>query len=243
MDLLQVRIIKDLLNNKEIYLDACKKQKNYDIIKETYEELTKAFKSYHINLLQEGMVRDLYIRELKKIKLDPYIAGGLANGAAGIGAGLYSAVSTAENNANIDYNRNALNQSLNNLSNVTSSLERNLLNILVKLYDLLNENERIKVTMEKTSENIYKCCKNEMNAIFDYQKMRRISEDFLSLGDYKDAKILALKCYDEIKKCKRNLRLAATFAFSLFIALVSGVPIVFLIAIPVAYINTLIYIK
>lgn len=243
MDLLQVRIIKDLLNNKDIYLNACKYQKNYYEIEKMYNELTVTFKMYYINMLKENMTRELYIRELKKIKLDPYIAGGLANGIAGIGAGIYSAAVTAENNANIDFNRKALEYSLNNLSGNTSTTERDLLNKLVKLYDLLNENQKIREYMNKTSEEIYNRCKNEMNASFDYVKMRGISEELLSLGDYKDAKILALKSYNKIKTCRRNLRLTATFVLSLIFTLISGVAVVFPIALPVCYIFTLIYIK
>jgi len=39
---------------------------------------------------------------LKSIKVDPAIAGGLAQGAAGIGAGVYAAMSAEERNAEID---------------------------------------------------------------------------------------------------------------------------------------------
>lgn len=243
MDSLQIRIIKDLMDSKVSYLNLCKKQKNYDTIQSNYDDFSSAFSSYYSSLLSEVTQRQVYQNELKKKKIDPYIAGGMVNGIAGAGVGIYTAFSTAQNNAKIDYNRKALQSSVANASANSSASEKRLLNKTLSLYDLLADNEEIRKIMEEKSEKIYNDSKNQMNIFVDYNKMEKIAKEFESLGNYKDAIILAQQCYKKVGVCKWRARIMCSLAFALFVIIVSGVYFIFPLAFIICLVYMLFYIK
>ena len=94
-----------MYNNKEAILDVLKN----NLSKVEYQAVVDGFNKLHVALqkltsaLGESTYRGtMYQNALTSKKIDPYVAGGLANGIAGVGAGISAASSAANRNASID---------------------------------------------------------------------------------------------------------------------------------------------
>lgn len=95
-----------LLNNKkDLILKTARKvfmNSQYTRLENKFEEYNRSIATYYNSLLDNALALQQNISARKSVKIDPYIAGGLAQGAAGIGAGLYAASSSANRNLQID---------------------------------------------------------------------------------------------------------------------------------------------
>ena len=92
----------------------------FEDLQKKYTYLSNAYNSYYLSAL--NTMSALYSQRdaIKAKKIDPAIAGGLAQGAAGIGAGVYTAVKQDQRNKQIDEARSATSQQVHS-ANISES--------------------------------------------------------------------------------------------------------------------------
>lgn len=189
MDKAQTRITKEIMDNREIYMNMIGDQKERLAV--LYDELVPLYNKYYRDLLNESMSRMGYSLALKEHKVDPYLAGGAAQGAAGLGAGIVTALHADARNQKIDSNRAAYKKAVFNDSLATSISERKVLDVVKRIDELLDANETIKQYRDQKMEEEYQ-------KAMEYMKSgSMLAHDiFLSLGDYKDSRSMAEKSID-----------------------------------------------
>ena len=193
MDKPQVRITKEIMDNRELYLSMAGEKKSN--LFSLYNELTPLFNTYYQDLLNETITRAGYAKVLKEHKVDPYLTGGAAQGIAGIGAGITMALSADTRNKQIDTLRASYKEAVFNNSVTTSVSEKKVLRLVKQIDELLDSVEAIKQYRDQRIEEEYQ-------QAVDY--MRNGSElaydIFLSLGNYKDSKLMV----EESKRANNN---------------------------------------
>lgn len=147
MDKAQIRITKEIMENKEVYLSMAGEKKL--ALEEYYDRLIPLFNTYYRNLLNETVSRAGYDKTLRTHKVDPYIAGGAAQGIAGVGAGIVTAVNTDTNNKKIDSLRASYKDKVFNDSVATSISEKKVLDIVRIIDDILDSVKPIKEYRDK----------------------------------------------------------------------------------------------
>lgn len=75
---------------------------DYQKAEEYYSKLNVVLRKYTAELTKDIIERSSYDNALKSKKVDPYVAGGIADGIAGVGAGVYAAANMADRNERID---------------------------------------------------------------------------------------------------------------------------------------------
>lgn len=153
--------INALNNNKDAFIIAGKKIMNKDEAKDFCEKMNSfntAVFEYYNSLLDSALALQANINARKTKKVDPYIAGGLAQGAAGLGAGIYAAGTAAARNREIEYQRIATQIEVNQTSATLSSYESRLLYVYKEIikkiyaYDELSELYQKFLQVQKTKE-------------------------------------------------------------------------------------------
>lgn len=196
----QIRIAKEMLENKEMYINMAKKD---DELKKMYNQFSLDFSKYQYTVMNEVMARVGYGKALQEHKKDPYIIGGAAQGIAGIGAGLFAATSTSLNNQKIDENRSYWKNEVFNTSIATNSLEENIINSIKKLSDKLNTIHSVKKYREEEIEKLYNKGIDLMQNIASYKNQKEATSIFESIENYKDAQILKEKAINKTSIAKQ----------------------------------------
>lgn len=186
----QTRIVKEIMDNKDIYLYMAGEKRNY--LQNKYDSFTPLFQDYYTKLLNEAVSRGAYVKTLDTKKIDPYIAGGAAHGVAGLGAGLYAASEAAEKNREIDALRSYYKDQVFNDASVRSESEKKLLKEAKEIDAILDSIEPIMIYREEQVEKVYQDAKKLMKGSSTNSLQAR--NVLLSLGDYKDSAILAEEC-------------------------------------------------
>lgn len=86
---------------------------------------------------------------LKSVKIDPAIAGGLAQGAAGLGAGVYAAMSAEERNAEIDRARAETMMEKIHTEVQSKMAKENLVKAYNRTLQFIEKDEDLKAMLEK----------------------------------------------------------------------------------------------
>ena len=198
-------LIKDLMTNKDTYLDLAGDQR--EKLKTAYRSLESAHSTYGSRLMHEALSRAGYVKALNEKKIDPYIAGGAASAIGGAGLGLSAGVSSAARNQKIDNLREHYSEKVNNDSLNTKTEERALLREAEKVKKIIDSIDDIKdYKAKKAEEEIekrYQEAKRRMNNGSNDTKLAY--NTFLSLGNYKDSAELAENCQSIIKKKKNKV--------------------------------------
>ena len=208
-------MIKDMLTNKDAYLDLAGRKRGE--LETAYVSLESAFRKYHSSLLNETLSRIGYDKALKEKKIDPYLAGGAASAIGGTGLGLSAGVSSAARNQKIQDFRDYYREKVDKDSLATSQEEKKLLVEAKKTYKIIDSIKAIREYRAKKAEEEIEKKYQEAKARMDSTKMyngfseRKLAYDtFVSLGDYKDSVELAEKCKsldkEGIKKGGRFIR-------------------------------------
>ena len=216
MDKAQIRITKEIMENKELYLSMAGDKKN--ALEEYYDRLTPLFNKYYRDLLNETISRAGYDKTLRTHKVDPYIAGGAVQGIAGVGAGIVTAVSADINNQKIDAMRASYKDKVFSDSVATHMSERQVLDIIKKIDDMLDSVETIKEYRDQKIEEEYQ------QAIKYMKSGSMLAHDiFLSLGAYKDSAEMVEKSKKANDESLIKQVIIISLIFSAFIGLF-GVP-------------------
>lgn len=213
----QTRMIQQISSNKDKYLSLAGDSK--ESLEKLYDKFSKTLTEYSMALMDEIGARQVYNASLKKHKIDPYIAGGMAEGVAGVGAGLYASTSAASRNKAIDASRKSNKYEVIKSSVATAGVEGALINILEKLDEKLNSISEIKEDREKEVENLYLQAKKIVNESSNREEIKKAKDIFLSLGDYKTSALYINKCDNRIS----TLRQRKIFIFSLFGAIIAPI--------------------
>ena len=110
-------------------------KEEYETIDRSFSELNIAHRNYTLALASQVLQGAKYQNALNSKKVDPYAAGGLANGMAGVGAGLYAASRTAERNARIDSARTEGKINTRQAKSETNNAEKELIKIYNSIKD------------------------------------------------------------------------------------------------------------
>ena len=93
------------INAKEKLLEASRSMMpviEYKHLEIAYKDFIKSYEDYHLAALNSTSALLSQRDALKSKKVDPAIAGGIAQGIAGVGAGIYSAASQVQRNMSIE---------------------------------------------------------------------------------------------------------------------------------------------
>lgn len=182
----QNRMLKDIIEKRDIYKSMMSVDKKEEL-EDLYKELEDVYSSYRINSMNEIGSRVAYGKSLEQKKIDPFVAGGAAQGIAGFGAGVYAAVSAADRNSKIDESRNRNMLQVMEDKKARMSSEWDLLNVARKIDSLLNSVDIIKTYRNNELEKKYQEAKMLMGNRKTLDKAREI---FASMPDYKDSEYL-----------------------------------------------------
>lgn len=194
----QIGLLNELYENKPYYLKLMGDDKE---LIELYDQLEKA-RSKHLDNMYMGVAsRAAYGASLKEHKVDPFIAGGAAQGVAGLGAGLYAASSSAARNDRIEAAREYNKRQVLESSMASASSGASLSTIMGRIVSKLNRNESIRAYRNDYKELKYKVAKELMN---DNITINAARKEFLFLGNYKDSEVLAKQCEEKAKVVKKD---------------------------------------
>lgn len=115
------------INAEDIIMDKAKSLlavNQYEDLRKKYTYLSEAFDNYYMSALNHQSALYSQRVAIKAKKLDPAIAGGLAQGVAGVGAGVYIAVSQQQRNQQIDEARSVSTARVRSTSSQESSAQR-----------------------------------------------------------------------------------------------------------------------
>jgi len=207
MDKQYANLLANLEKNKEYYISNS--STNKDEIKKIYPIFSALLSEYIVALNISMMNNQNYMASLKNYKMDPYIAGGLAQGIGGLGAGIYASYKTAENNKKIEESRIFYEENARDAKVNLKTLEHQLVKVANHLISLLKEdgvfNKSKKQEKKITTEELYEkyrkqILNNESNINLD-----EMMEFFLSLDRYKDSKKLYFLCKKKKKQKMKKL--------------------------------------
>ncbi len=218
---IQGRIIKEISENKILYMSMISDKSEKDDVEELYDNFFSAFQNYQMNLLNEIGARVGYNAALKSKKIDPFVAGGIGQGVAGTGAGIYVAANTAINNKKIDANRKYYKNEVFQTNIQTTSSERQLLDIAATLDCKLDSIAKIREYRENELEKLYHKAKGMMSNILNKTKIIEAEKIFRSLGNYKDSSSLADRCDNRKRESKQVLVLLYSILLTVFVVLFS----------------------
>lgn len=140
-----------ILNDRDVFFEKAKtvmSSKEYKQFETNISSLEKATADFKLSLMDSVSALQSNVNARKKVKIDPYIAGGAAQGIAGVGAGVCAAVDTANRNENIDNARRETQKEVYRTNSVLSSSERVFKDALQKVLDCIMQYEVLKSYFE-----------------------------------------------------------------------------------------------
>lgn len=195
---------KDLLTNKDIYLSLYMKE-NPELgtrLASLYEVFTNKFTIYYRDLLDSGLAAAETVKAYKTHKVDPYIAGGAAQGLAGVGAGITTALSASERNKQIDAWRSESASRSSDAKYRSSVSEKNLLESLTQLEALINESDSIKqYRLEEKRKQEEEANKRKIES---EATQRRVNKAIIASGAALLAIVVVLIIVDSINTISRK---------------------------------------
>ena len=196
----QTSLIGELNRNEKKYLNMATDKEKIELEK-LYKEFSIIYKKYVQNEIHH--IGNLLVNQksLETHKINPYIAGGIAEGVAGVGAGVYSAIKTSERNHQIEEQRQTSEIAVKQSRIVTDSNARELISIANKLDKYLNKNIEIKNFRQKDTKNYNNKLKiyNEAMEKMKNKKYNEAMTLFKKVGNFLDAKKQLQKCEEEKK--------------------------------------------
>lgn len=207
MDEKYANLLANLEKNKDYYISNS--STNREQIEKIYPKFSILLSDYIVALNISIMNNQNYGDSLRNFKMDPYIAGGLAQGIGGLGAGIYASYKTAEKNKQIDESRILYEENARNATINLKTVEHQLVKVADHLIYLLNEDNVFNKTKKKekkiTTEELYDKYKNQLLNNDSSIDLEEAMEFFLSLDRYKDSKKLYFLCKKKKMQKKRNL--------------------------------------
>lgn len=208
-------------------LDISKNQDEYirlsgndqDII-ELYKRFNKLYGEYYLSLQMEIGNRMSYSSALTTVKVDPYIAGGAAQGLAGIGAGIYAAGSVAERNQRIDDERVYLKQKVQESARLSGSKESQVVQLANIISSALNSIDKIKEYRETKWEADYKTASDLMKKTMNKEALVKARAIFLSMNGYKDSRGCAKRCEELRDGIKQKICLIVSTVMAVIMILI-----------------------
>lgn len=218
----ETRMLDELISKKELflsYLDTSEKQDKYRKAKDLYQKIEKEQLNYISSIGNETLAREAYSVALKDKKIDPFIAGGVAQAIGGTIPGAYTAAKAASQNIEIEKSRSAYKTMVFEDSAVRIVAETTLRSLLYRLDELFRTEERLRNYRNSLLEMDYQAAL-QMKDKKEYESAKAA---FLSLGNYKDSVSQAALC--------KNNKIARSVGFysivstvlSCVIVLISGV--------------------
>ncbi len=211
----QSQMINDISNHKGKYLKIAKQEINGNdlyTLECEYSKLLHRQLHFIADTGKSVTSNSRYLRELKKRKTDPFLAGGATQAIGGLGVGAYAAVSAAENNANIDENRAKYKMQALEDDRKADESEKELLEVATKIEKILSsipgiikfrKNEKERLYNEK--EQLYNLAKEKMKDETNFEELAEAANIFsdLSRCGFKDSAVLADQALKMFKKAKR----------------------------------------
>lgn len=157
-------LISNLINCKVGIIEKIIQEKGENkrrIFEQKFKELSRKTRNVYCSSFSKELAVMGYNEAVTTKKVNPFIAGGLANGLFGAGAGIYTAINTANNNASIDNNKKYYEQRITETEQQFTEDEIELYKYSQELYEELDkiipnfanffgeEIERVKHAMEK----------------------------------------------------------------------------------------------
>lgn len=203
----QMRMIKEIGDNKDVYISLITDEDKKNQVINLYDKYSKEVNIYLKSLVFEISSRVSYDSALKSHKIDPYVAGGIADGLAGRGAGLYTALATKDRNEKIEADRYLYKQEVARRSITTSSDERNLLDTCEKISRILETIPEIKKYKDEKNENLYEKACNLMRESDTFKRKGLIEAKkiFSTLGEYKQSAVLLNQCEKQLVRSRKAL--------------------------------------
>ena len=192
MNSVQKRTFDEILKNEDLYLNMAGAKRR--TLVDEYARLKSASRKYTSGLLNEALSREGYRRALKAHKVDPYLAGGAAQGLAGAGAGVLTALNADKKNKEIDALRNQYRDEVSDVEYENSINKKKFFEELDKMDSLLNSIGTIRNYRENKKEEDYQKAENLMKG--DAAQTEEALNIFNSLGDYKDSVEMAKKALE-----------------------------------------------
>jgi hypothetical protein len=147
--------VLDLRDNKDEYLRIVELQDfcRLSVIDRLYKKWEQAYRENIASLLSYASALQGQINADKHHKIDPYIAGGAANGAFGPVAGVSAGVSAQSRNLKIDEEREREKELVRDTTYQKASKEGSLLYLTESIYHILDQYpEAVKISEEYYKE-------------------------------------------------------------------------------------------
>ena len=208
----QWHLVYEILNNKDIYLNMAESKKWE--LEDLYDQAQPLYRKYSTDVMNEALTLTGQQKAYKEKKIDPFIAGGAAQGAAGIGVGVATAVGSAARNQKIDNWRNYYDQKATEDTAARTVSERHFWDIIKALDAMLNSIPEIRKYRENALEEEYQKAKEMIKS-----NPSGAMEIFESLGNYKDSAAMISECKSKNTSSSILAVLVISAIVSLFIGL------------------------
>ncbi len=185
-------LLKELFDNQSQF-SALAGSKSPELAR-SYKELDLAFCNYALSVQQNAMAHIGQSKAYSAKKIDPYIAGGAAQGLAGPGAGIYTATQADERNKRIDDYRTQSRRYVSETTAALSGAEKTLIERIRSTDILLNSIPAIRtcrIELREQREKNYQEAKKLLKG--KVGDLKKAIEIFSSLEDYKDSKQMVEK--------------------------------------------------
>ena len=196
--------VRDIANNMKEYLSIVesKNAKDAERLRELYSEWKKAHFDYIQSLFSSASALLSERNALKQKKIDPYIAGGAANGVFGGFAGLSAGLSAYARNQQIDENRENATKRVSEtrvnerIASTKLSFQTDLIYVILDKYPEVNECRK-KLALEKK----YTEAKTKFDSSTDETGYRETARLFKEISGYKDADEYVKKAETAAQEC------------------------------------------
>ena len=134
-----------LLDDKDNMISLCSQEDAHlgSRVSFLYGEIERLLPQYYGDVLNAGLEAANALKAHKTVKVDPYIAGGAAQGIGGIGAGIVGATTAAQRNKQIDEWRKDSLQKSNHAQYQLRSSEDKISPLIEELTELLNSSKNV----------------------------------------------------------------------------------------------------
>lgn len=186
----QMYLVNNLLNNREKYLNMVPFEKKSELSQQ-YKEMSEAYRQAYSDAVDTMLaINGVYASH----KVDPYIAGGLAQGAAGIGAGIAMAGAASIHNAQVEADRFAYQEQLVNAKSSLSFSEQRTLEHANGIMNILESVPEIKELRNRELTAKYETAVEQSKSFWHRKRLLEAKESFKDIASYKDSAKLAKKC-------------------------------------------------
>ena len=207
-----------LLENKKEILDFaiqnCPKQ--HSSLNNLFTQLSSTKRNFLFNATMSFLDQSESNR-VARSKVNPYTAGGFAEGIGGIGAGIYTASKTAESNRQADIkSKEYAHQAILEEAEAYQYADE-FLNVLKKIEEIMSNTPELNYVIHRLEIQYNEKQYNEVSTVIDelsrkklgskksQERLNKARQKLVSLGNFKDSRDKLDLCDELEKKWKKNL--------------------------------------